>query len=37
MFGVEVWHHNLNEGLRYFDVVLMNVFYSYGEPQNTSI
>lgn len=20
MFGVEVWHHNLNEGNRYFDI-----------------
>jgi hypothetical protein len=37
MFGVEVWHHNLNEGSRYFDVTLINTLYSYGEPQNTSI
>lgn len=30
MFGVEVWHHNLNEGSRYFDVVLTNIEYIYG-------
>lgn len=25
MFGVEVWHHDLNTGLRYFDVQMVNV------------
>jgi hypothetical protein len=34
MFGVEVWHHNLNEGSRYFDVELVNMLYTFGEPQN---
>jgi hypothetical protein len=37
MFGVEVWHHDLNKKNRYFDVVLTNTIYKYGEPQNTSI
>jgi hypothetical protein len=37
MFGVEIWHHNLNEGNRYFDLVLLNTIYSFGEVQNTSI
>ncbi len=25
MFGVEIWHHDLNTGKRYFDVVLTSV------------
>lgn len=37
MFGVEVWHHDLNTGKRYFDITLTNTIYSYGEPQNTSV
>jgi hypothetical protein len=37
MFGVEIWHHNLNEGSRYFDIVLTNTVYSYGEPQDSTI
>jgi hypothetical protein len=31
MFGVEIWHHNLNEGLRYFDVTLKNKVFATGE------
>lgn len=31
MFGVEVWYHDLNQPLRYFDVVLTNVHYDSGE------
>jgi hypothetical protein len=30
MLGVEIWHHNLNSGARYFDVVLSNVVYATG-------
>lgn len=30
MFGVEVWHHNLNNGSRYFDVELVNMLYDFG-------
>ena len=33
MFGVEVWHHDLNIGNRFFDVVLRNNYYINGEPQ----
>ena len=32
MFGVEIWHHDLNTGPRYFDMVLQNTYYGYGEP-----
>ncbi len=34
MFGVEIWHHNLNVYPRYFDVVATNVFYDTGEPND---
>lgn len=27
MFGVEIWHYDLNQGSRYFDVVLTNTVY----------
>lgn len=30
MVGVEVWHYNLNEGSRYFDIELTNDYYIYG-------
>ena len=36
MFGVEVWHHNLNSGLRYFDIVLTNTVYDTGDATNSS-
>jgi hypothetical protein len=36
MFGVEVWHHDLNGDVRYFDISLANSVYNYGTPQNTS-
>ncbi len=26
MFGVEIWHHDLNTGPRYFDIQMVNVF-----------
>jgi hypothetical protein len=33
MFGVEIWHFNLNDGpTRYFDIVLTNTDYLVGEP-----
>ena len=25
MFGVQIWHHDLNTGLRYFDIQMVNV------------
>jgi hypothetical protein len=28
MFGVEIWQHNLNEGKRFFDIVLTNVMFT---------
>lgn len=38
MFGVEIWHHNLNEGLRYFDINLVNTKLDYGiANEETSI
>jgi hypothetical protein len=37
MFGVEVWHHDLNHGNRYFDIVFTNTIYDYGEPLDSSI
>jgi hypothetical protein len=37
MFGVEIWHHNLNEGIRYFDINFRNMEFNYGEPNNGSI
>ncbi len=37
MFGVEVWHHDLNTGKRYFDVTLTNTIYDYGQPSNRSV
>lgn len=36
MFGVEIWHHNLNEGDRYFDISLVNQNYRYGEYTDKS-
>jgi hypothetical protein len=37
MFGVEIWHHNLNEGERYFDINFYHQHYHYGDPTNASI
>jgi hypothetical protein len=37
MLGVEIWHHNINEGERYFDITLVNRVLYTGEPQDTSI
>ena len=37
MFGVEIWHHNLNEGDRYFDINLFEMHYSSGEANDESI
>ena len=34
MFGVEIWHYNLNSGLRYFDIVLSNTVYDTGDATN---
>lgn len=36
MFGVEIWHHNLNAGERYFDINLVNQNYNYGSTTNMS-
>lgn len=36
MLGVQIWHHNLNSNPRYFDVVLKNTFYDYGETNDTN-
>lgn len=36
MFGVEIWHHDLNTGERYFDINLVNQNYKYGEVTNQS-
>lgn len=30
MFGVEIWHHNLNTDERIFDIDLINKNYVYG-------
>lgn len=37
MFGVQVWHHDLNGVKRYFDISLVNTIYEYGQPGNKSI
>lgn len=37
MFGVEIWHHNLNEGIRYFDINLNEMHYTLGEANDQSI
>lgn len=36
MFGVEIWHHDLNTGDRYFDISLVNQNYNFGETTNLS-
>ncbi len=36
MFGVEIWHHDLNTGKRYFDVVLTSKEFHTGEALNSS-
>ncbi len=30
MFGVEIWHHDLNTGDRYFDVVMTSAEFDTG-------
>lgn len=37
MLGVEIWHHNLNEGDRYFDIKFKNMNFFYGEETNKSM
>ena len=37
MFGVEVGHHDLNNGNRHFDIVLTNKEYDYGDTLDSSI
>lgn len=37
MVGVEIWHHDLNNGDRYFDMVLTSAEFNTGEPQAKSI
>jgi hypothetical protein len=37
MFGVEIWHHNLNVGDRYFDINFFEMHYSSGEATDESI
>lgn len=34
MFGVEVWHHDLNSNPRYFDVNLLHAYLDTGEHNN---
>ena len=34
MMGIEVWHHDLTNGPRYFDVTLQNAFYFLGNQTN---
>ena len=31
MFGVELWHFDLNTGPRYFDIYAAHAFYDTGE------
>ncbi len=37
MVGVEVWHHDLNIGKRYFDLVLANTVYATGDATNDTV
>lgn len=37
MIAVEIWHHNLNEGVRYFDINFANRDYTLGELTDLSI
>jgi hypothetical protein len=37
MIAVEIWHHNLNEGIRYFDIDFINRDFKLGEETDASI
>ncbi len=37
MIAVEIWHHNLNEGIRYFDIHFANRDYTLGELTDLSV
>lgn len=38
MFGVEIWHFNLNDGpTRYFDIVLENKDFASGDPTDQTV
>lgn len=37
MIAVELWHFNLNEGIRYFNIDFVNRDYTLGEETDASI
>ena len=37
MIAVEIWHHNLNEGIRYFDIIFSKLNEGFGCVQEENI